>query len=100
MRQQLGLLEDRLHSNVNIVYAQYMHVDRKSVPRNPVGEISCAPCGEPNKFVTGDEGAVFTINFIASVQMVFDFSNGSKGSKWARQKIATMKSLGDTFPQG
>jgi len=48
--QQLGLLEDRLHSNVNIIYAQYIHVDRKSVPRNLMGEISCAPCGEPNKF--------------------------------------------------
>lgn len=70
-RQQLRLLEDRLHSNVNIVYAQYMHVDQKSVPWNPMGEISCAPCGESNKFVmVGRYGsAIFTINFIGSVKM-------------------------------
>lgn len=65
MRQQLGLLEDRLHSNVNIVYAQYMHVDRKSVLRNPVGEISCAPWWRAEQICDGGTGdEVFTINFI------------------------------------
>lgn len=48
-----------------------MHVDRKSVPRNPVGEISCAPCGELNKFVAAvrSGGAIFMVNFIARGKM-------------------------------
>lgn len=60
-------LKDHLNSNVNIVYAQYMHVDRKSVLRNPVGEISRALRGEPNKFVYNERqgrDSVFAIYFI------------------------------------